>query len=117
MAADLPQPQQRGEYGRVAAGVALFVFRKLGKPLLADLFVEIALGGFHLAVERKFGFRRQIGRHLRLGAAFDEGADPGGEVLLQGGVFAQVRIGAPESGQRAEHPRLQEIHDAPQVLG
>ncbi|MPN40768.1 hypothetical protein SDC9_188307 [bioreactor metagenome] len=89
---------------------------ELPASLFQHRVVEFSLFRFHRTVDGPFQFGRQVGRHHRLRAPFDERGDAGGEVALHLRIGFDVRVILPERGQAAEHSGLEEVENAPEVF-
>ena len=74
---DLPQSQQslQDPEACVVHALALEQAQDLGAVPFPGLDVDLFLGRLHFGVDDPFGARRELGRHLVLGAAQDEGVD------------------------------------------
>jgi len=77
MAGRLPQSEQGLKHLDLGFGhsVCLNAAEQRVSIVLAQLVVELALLGFHLAINGLLAFRRQFARNLLLGAAQDEGLE------------------------------------------
>src|SRR4051812_34443690 len=118
MTGRLPQAQQRLEDLdlRLPDPVARDAPEQRVPVVLAQLVVELALGGFQVAVDRLFGLLGQVFRNLLLSAPEEERPEgfrqerPG---LLAG--FAEAAVGLADLRGLAEHARVEELEQAPQL--
>ena len=84
--------------------------------VIAQLVVQLALRRLEIAVERLLGPRRQLRRHLLLRPPQDERPQPARQQRQHPVVSGPAR-GARrrEERRRAEHARIQEVEQAPQL--
>ncbi len=120
IAANLPQPQQRGEHHHAAFGETLRAdgFQNFLAAGLDDLLIDAALIGRQFAEGNLLDLRRQIRRNIAFQAAQHEGPQPPGEpglclriFLLGDGQFvalAKILCGAEIAGH-------EKIENGPQI--
>ena len=118
MAGGLPEPEQRLEHLdlRPPEPVAPDLAEQRRAVVVAQLVVELALRGLELAVQRLLGLGGEVLRDLLLRAPQDEGPQAAGDDGHRVGIEAPGRrsVGA-EGGRRAQHARVQELEQAPQL--
>ncbi len=112
----LAQPQQafEDEHARAAEAFAIDAVHDRFAERHAQLIVVVALRPFELTVDGLLDLRRQVGRHLRLGAAQQERT----ERLRQDAPALRIAVRLVqlvERLRRSEQARIEEVEQAPQL--